>query len=216
METPLQQREMTRPAADLVTAASAFSSDTLHEAAGKLGALPSGITPVSPAFRLCGPAFTVLSSPGDNLWLHRAMVAAEPGDILVADVGGHYEAGYWGEIMTHGALSRGLGGVVIDGCVRDGPILRELGLPVFSRGLCIRGTTKNKQLPGGMNVSLRIGDVPVEPGDLVLGDEDGVVVISQATLPEVLAQAKARDEKEAKVIEELKAGRTTVQLYDLG
>ena len=210
-------KERPRPADELVKEAASYSTATLHEAAGRLGALPSAIKPVAPHFRLCGPAFTVLSPQGDNLWLHRAIYAARPGDILVVDAGGHYESGYWGEIMTHAALQRGLGGVVIDGCVRDGHLLPELGLPVFSRGLCIRGTTKDKQAHGSIDSPITVGDVPVAPGDLVLGDGDGVVVIPQALLPEVLVQARARDEKEAQVIKKLKSGQTTtLELYDLG
>lgn len=212
-EAKLVQAQIERPSATLIEEASTFPTATLHEAAGQRGALPSDIKPVSPSFSICGPAVTVLSPPGDNLWLHRAIYMAQPGDILVIDTGGFYEAGYWGEIMTHAAIQRHLGGVVIDGCARDGRLLQELGLPIFSRGLCIRGTGKDKQAVGGINQPIRIGDVAVFPGDLVVGDYDGVVVIARDSVAEVLAKSKAREDKEAHIVEQLQAGETTLDIY---
>ena len=122
---------------------SALPTATLHEAGGRIGVMPSAIKPVSPTFRVCGPAVTVHSPGGDNLWLHRAIYVAQPGDVLVVHVSGEYDFGYWGEIMSCAAKARGLAGLVIDGCVRDGGILADFGLPVFARGLCIRGTGKD-------------------------------------------------------------------------
>ena len=124
-------------------AARTLPAATLHEAGGKIGAMPSAIKPVAPAFRCCGPAVTVHSPGGDNLWLHRALYIAQPGDVLVVHVSGAYDHGYWGEIMTTMAKARGLAGLVIDGCVRDGVLLEQIGFPVFARGLCIRGTGKD-------------------------------------------------------------------------
>ncbi len=105
--------------------------------------MPSSIKPLTPSFRLFGPAFPVQSPPADNLWLHRAIYEAEPGEILIVQVGDHYKAGYWGEVMTTAALSRKLGGLVIDGGIRDSQRLVEVGFPVFSRTICIRGTAKD-------------------------------------------------------------------------
>lgn len=203
----------TRVSRETLAAAARFGAATLHEAAGQRGALPSAIKPVGPDFRLCGPAVTVLSPPADNLWLHRAIYVAEPGDVLVIETGGHHESGYWGEIMSHAAIARGLGGVVIDGCARDGAELRALGLPVFARGLCIRGTAKDRQAIGAINHPIRIGDVVVSPGDLVLGDGDGVVVIPCKEAATVVAAAAAREQKEANIIKELAAGRSTLEIY---
>ena len=125
----------------------------MHEAGGKIGALPSIIKPVAPAFRCCGPALTVHSPGGDNLWLHRALDVAQPGDVLVVHVSGAHEHGYWGEIMTTMAKVRGLAGLVIDGCVRDGVLLEQIGFPVFARGLCIRGTGKDYGAIGWINAA---------------------------------------------------------------
>ena len=192
-----------------------LSTASLHEASGRRGALPSAIRPVDPAMRICGPACTVEGPGGDNLWLHRALYAAAPGDVLVVYVQGAYEHGYWGDVMTNAALLRGLGGLVIDGGVRDGDALRALGFPVFSRGLCIRGTAKDKGARGFVNAPLLIADVVVEPGDLVVGDGDGVVVVARARAAEVVAAASARDAREREILERLRAGETTLEIYGL-
>lgn len=202
-----------RPDAGLIEAVHGIGTATLHEAGGQIGALPSYIKPVSPGWYVCGPAMTVLSPPKDNLWLHRGIYHANPGDVMVVDTGHFHEAGYWGEIMTHAAQQVGLAGLVIDGCVRDGSILEELGMPVFSAGLCIRGTAKDKDAYGAVNIPVRIGEIWVFPGDLVVGDRDGVVVVPQARIAEVTGKAKAREEKEANTIARLKNGERTVDMY---
>jgi 4-hydroxy-4-methyl-2-oxoglutarate aldolase len=196
-----------RPAASLIAEAAKFGAATLHEASGKIGVVPPRIKPVHPDFKICGPAFTVLAAPGDNLWLHRALAAAKPGDILFCGVGDRPEYGYFGEIMAHTAKARGLGGLVIDGCVRDGALLPEIGFPVFATGLCIRGTSKDDRLGGWLNLPLSIGEVRIFPGDLVVGDADGVVVLPREGLAENLKKSAARDEAEAKRIAEIKSGK---------
>jgi 4-hydroxy-4-methyl-2-oxoglutarate aldolase len=203
--------ERTAPA--LVERAAAFGSATLHEAAGKIGVLPPQIKPVVPSFTISGPAVTVHSPPGDNLWLHRAIASAEPGDVLVVYVDGAYEHGYWGEIMSTAARARKLGGLVIDGCVRDGAILGRVGFPVFARGLCIRGTGKDFAARGWLNHPLLLGDVTVNAGDLIVGDTDGVVAIPRERVAEVLEKSTAREAKEADVMRKLEAGETSIDLY---
>lgn len=207
--------EVDRPPQESVDRARAYSSATLYEASGQQGALPSAIKPIAPEFRACGPAVTVWSPPGDNLWLHRAVYVAEAGDVLVVDVGSAYEAGYWGEILTRAALERDLGGIVIDGCVRDGERIRGLGLPVFSRGLCIRGTTKDKAAVGAINHPIRIAETAILAGDLVLADGDGVVIIPHEDIEESLEQAEAREEREEEILREVKSGKRTLDIYDL-
>lgn len=202
-----------RPEAGLIEAVRGIGTATLHEAGGQIGALPSYIKPVAQNWYLCGPAMTVLSPPKDNLWLHRGIYAAQPGDVMVVDTGRFHEAGYWGEIMTHAAQQVGVAGLVIDGCVRDGAILEELGMPVFSAGLCIRGTAKSKEAYGALDIPVRIGEIWVNPGDLVVGDRDGVVVVPQARIAEVTEKAKAREEKEANTIARLQGGERTVDMY---
>ena len=154
-------RHIERVPEDVIAAAARLPSSTIHEAAGKTGALPSAIKPVAPSFRISGPAVTVHSPPGDNLWLHRALYVARPGDILVVYVGGKFEHGYWGEIMSTAARKQGLGGLVIDGCVRDSELLLTVGFPIFARGLCICGTGKDFGARGWINAPVLIGDVTV-------------------------------------------------------
>lgn len=214
MSLPTVTVDIERPSPAQLEQASTLPSSTLHEAAGKIGALPSAIKPVHPSFRICGAAVTVQSPPADNLWLHRAIVAARPGDVLVVHVGGHYEAGYWGEVMSQAARARGLAGLVIDGCVRDGAILERFGFPVFARGLCIRGTGKDFDARGWINAPTLFGDVTVQPGDLIVGDTDGVVAIPRARVDEVLAKARQREEDEARIIERLAAGENSLDIYN--
>lgn len=190
-----------------------FQSATLHEAAGRIGALPSAIRPIAKGMKLSGPASTVTSAPGNNLWIHRALANAREGDVLVVTVGGRYEAGYWGEIMTVAAQTCGLAGLVIDGFVRDGERIAELGFPVFARGLCIRGTGKDRDAPGALGETIEIGDTPVATGDLVVGDGDGVVVIPAGRVEEVLAQSKEREDGEGEVMDRLRRGETTLEIY---
>jgi 4-hydroxy-4-methyl-2-oxoglutarate aldolase len=205
--------QVSRPSAELIKRAHGFSTPTLHEAGGQIGALPSYIKPVSDDWYVCGPALTVISPPKDNLWLHRGIYQAQPGDVMVVDTGNFHEAGYWGEIMTVAAQQVGLAGLVIDGCVRDGKLLVEFGLPIFSAGLCIRGTGKSRTAYGAINEPVRIGEIWVFPGDLVVGDRDGVCVVPQARIEEVLDAAQARDEKEAGIIERLRKGEKTTDIY---
>jgi 4-hydroxy-4-methyl-2-oxoglutarate aldolase len=199
----------------VVAAAQGLSAATLHEAAGKVGAMPGAIKPVHPEFRLCGPATTVHGPGGDNLWLHYAIYAAQPGDILVVNCSGRPDHGYWGEVMSTAAKARGLGGLVIEGCVRDFTLLGEVGFPVFARGLNIRGTAKDREAGGWINSVTQFGDVSVSPGDLVVGDADGVVVVSRTVAAEVVAAARQRDLDELEICRRLEAGETTLEIYDL-
>ncbi|WP_067929419.1 4-carboxy-4-hydroxy-2-oxoadipate aldolase/oxaloacetate decarboxylase [Alicyclobacillus shizuokensis] len=201
------------PVETWVPKAQGYSSATLHEAAGQRGALPSAIKPLEPDWKVCGRAVPVSSPPGDNLWLHRAIYAAQPGDILVVHTGGAYEYGYWGDVMTTAALARGLGGLVIDGCVRDGKVLRELGFPIFARGLCIRGTRKDPSGAGSIRLPIRIDDAVVQDGDLVVGDADGVVVVPQADVEATLVRAQQRERHEEEVRVLLRRGASTLDIY---
>ena len=158
---------------DLIKELSRFSAATIHEALGKYGNLPSAIKPINPTMKICGPAYTVKTMPRDNVLLHRAYAYAKPGDVIVADCSGFYEAGYWGDLMSLGAKTKGIAGLVIDGCVRDADDIEAMGFPVFSRGLCILGTSNHGD--GTLNETIIIGDVLINPGDIIVGDRDGVV-----------------------------------------
>ncbi|AKC69441.1 RraA family protein [Pandoraea oxalativorans] len=207
------QLDIRRLSPALVEAARQLPSATLHEAAGKVGALPAAIKPAAPSFRVCGSAVPVHAPGGDNLWLHRAIYAAAPGDVLVVSVADAYEYGYWGEVMSTAALVRQLGGLVIDACVRDGGLLEGIGFPVFARGLAIQGTGKDFGARGWINAPTRMGGVTVHPGDLIVGDEDGVVCIPHTSVETVIAASHARETAEADQLRRLKAGETTLAIF---
>jgi 4-hydroxy-4-methyl-2-oxoglutarate aldolase len=213
--TPNGRAETDGSAAEQLRQAAALGTATLHEAAGRMGALPSGIRCLTPGPALAGRAVTVAGPPSDNLWLHRAVYAAGRGDVLVVSTGNEYEAGYWGEVLSHAARARGLAGLVIDGCVRDGEHLARIGVPVFGRGFCIRGTSKLADGAGWINRPLALGDVVVQPGDLVVGDGDGVVALPFDRLDELVERSLARQRHEVEIISALAAGASTLELYDL-
>ena len=190
-----------------------FGSATVYEAQGARGALDSGIKPIHPAMRVAGPAVTVDVRPADNLMLHYAMLKVKPGDVLVVDAKGFLEAGPWGDVFTEQAVRQGIAGLVINGAVRDAQSIIEMGFPVFCRGLCIKGTGKNQ--PGKLNVPVCIGDVQINPGDIVIGDQDGVVVVPRDEVDDAIRSSQAREDKEATFRARIRDGATTVELMGL-
>ena len=188
---------------EIIHQLSQFSAATVHEALGKTGNLPSGIKPISPQMKVCGTAYTVKTMPRDNKMLHRAYAHSKAGDVLVAHCSDFYEAGYWGDLMSLGAITKGIAGLVIDGCVRDANDIEAMCFPVFSRGLCIRGTGNHGE--GTLNEPIVIGECIIHPGDFILGDRDGVVVIPKERALEAIEKAIAREKKE-----ENKIGRAHV------
>ena len=188
-----------------------FSAATICEALGNKGNLPSAIKPIAKGMKVCGPVYTVQTMPRDNLLLHRAYAYAQAGDVLVVHCAGFYEAGYWGDLMSLGAKTKGINGLVIDGCVRDADDIEALGFPVFSRGLCIRGTSNHGD--GTLNEPIIIGNVLINPGDIVVGDRDGVVVVPQHKIEETIEKAMAREAKEERTRSELRSGRVSIDIY---
>ncbi len=196
---------------DIVAALTKLGAATLGES-GAL-AMPSRIRPVWPGAQLAAPAFPVRCTPGDNLAVHVAVTRAPAGSVLVVDVGNVPGRGYWGEVLTTAALARGLAGLVIDGGVRDVAALERLGFPVFSQTVALPGATKN--LPGAVGVTTSVAGVPVNSGDWVVGDVDGVVLVPGASLEEVLTAGHGREEKERGYFAALRDGATTVGLLGL-
>lgn len=209
---------MTGAAVDIdsmVASARTLSTATAHEAAGRIGAIPASIKPIHPAMRVCGPALPVRTPAGDNLFLHHAIYAARPGEVLVVDTMGGAEFGYWGEVMALATQVRGIAGLVIAGGVRDSLRMVELGFPVFSIGTCIRGTAKDPHGDGTIGAPIRLGDVTISRGDLVLGDADGVVVLPAEQSAAIVARSHQRDTEEQIIFEQLRGGATTLQIYAL-
>ncbi len=207
-------RTIKRTSPELVDRYRSLSSATVHEASGGKGALSSWIKPISPEMKLCGPVITVKVRPCDNLMLHKAIYVAEPGDVIVADAGGYREAGAWGEMMAVAAMQRGIAGFVFNGAVRDSEVIAALGFPVFACGLSIKGTEKVSL--GSINHPLNLDNVTINPGDLVFGDRDGLVVVARVEAGEVLENALAREEKEKLIKERLRRGESTLDIYGFG
>jgi 4-hydroxy-4-methyl-2-oxoglutarate aldolase len=201
---------------EVLSRARQFGTATLHEAAGRTGALPPAIKPVASSMQLAGPALTVHVPAGDNLWIHRALYAAHRGDILVVCTSGGIEFGYWGDILNEAAIAVGIGGLVIDGGVRDSARLIDMPLPIFSNGIAIRGTIKGYSATAGLNQPIWMGDVRLMPGDLIVGDRDGVVAIAQKDVAQTFENAAARETDEVMKIARIRQGARTVDIYGFG
>jgi len=202
--SPLLRRDFERVPPALVAQASAFAASILADVAGRRGTLDGRITPLSRSTRLAGPAFTVEVRPGDNLMIHAAMALAQPGDVLVVDGKGDRSCALMGEIMITTCKQLGLGGVVIDGAHRDTEDLLALGFPVYSVGSNPNGPTKS--VPGRINGPISCGGVAVSPGDLIVGDGDGVVVIERDRVASILGPAAKKVTDERARIDEITSG----------
>ena len=198
-------RDFERVPADVVRRAADFASSILADVAGRRGALHGRIAPLAPTMRFAGPALTVEVRPGDNLMIHAALAIARPGDVIVVDGKGDLTSALMGEIMCQQAARIGVAAVVIDGAVRDAEAIRSLGLPMYACGLNPNGPTK--LVPGRLNLPISIGGVTIEPGDLVVGDGDGVTVIERAKAASLLPLAEEKVAAETKRIADIRSGK---------
>lgn len=196
-------RRFERVDAGVVQQASQFASSILADVAGRRGALHGRIAPLSPSMRFAGPALTVEVRPGDNLMIHAALALAQPGDVILVDGKGDLGSALMGEIMSRQAAALGVAAVVIDGAVRDSEAIRELGFPMFAAGLNPNGPTKS--VAGRLNHPISIGGVTVHPGDLVVGDADGVTVIEREKAAAMLPLAAEKVVAESKRIADIKS-----------
>jgi 4-hydroxy-4-methyl-2-oxoglutarate aldolase len=202
-----------RPSKADIEALSKFSPATIHEAQGRRGALSSRIKPVDYRMKLCGPAFTVKCAPRDNIMLQLAINYAKPGDIIVVSAGEYEEAGSFGDVLANACLAKGIGGLVTDTGVRDTLQLRDLGFPVFSFSVCIKGTVK--ETIAAVNDTIIIGDEIINPGDIIVGDADGLVVVRRAEAQESARLSQIREDAEAGFIEAYKQGKSVIEVSNL-
>lgn len=202
-----------KPSEDAIERLSKFSSATVHEAQGRKGALSSKIKPIDRSMSFCGPAVTVVCAPRDNLMLQVAIHYAQKGDVVLVAAGEFEEAGTFGDVLGNAMKAKGVAAMVTDSGVRDTKDLIELGLPVFSGSVCIKGTVK--ETIGPINHPLVFGDEIVYPGDVLLGDADGVVVVRKDEIEEVIALSQARVDAEDELIRLYKEGGTTIELCKL-
>ena len=170
----------------------------------RLTAGGSRIRPMHKSGQLAGPALTVKTRPGDNLMLHKAIDIAEPGDIVVCDAGGDLTNSLMGELMLAHAVKRGVGGFVLNGAVRDAEAFLDVNLPVFAAGVTHRGPYKAG--PGEINVSVAIDGMVIEPGDLIIGDWDGVLAVPLNEVDIILKKTEEKQDAEIKEMKKIKAG----------
>lgn len=191
-------------APDQVARAKKIAVSNISDCMSRMFSAPAVLRPMHNGAGMAGVAITVRSRPGDNLMLHKVLDMAGPGDVVVCDGGGDLTNALIGELMLTYAAKRGIAGVVINGAIRDAGAVRAMALPVFAAGVTHRGPYKDG--PGEINTDIALGDMTVSPGDLVVGDADGVLVIPYADVAAVLTAAEAKQAAETKTIDEIARG----------
>jgi 4-hydroxy-4-methyl-2-oxoglutarate aldolase len=209
--------KLPRPRPDLVARAARIAVSDLYEALPAdlrdSALMNSRIRPLLPGIRMAGPAVTARCAPGDNLMMHKALLLAQRGDVLVVD-GGEPSGAQWGYLAAVYAKKKELAGVVVEGCIRDADALVADRSPVWFREISPAHPTKKG--PGAVNVPVRCGDVLVHPGDLVCADGDGVLVVPQRALEAAILASEARAEHETMAVKAIEAGRSLFEVHELG
>lgn len=194
------RKNINRPPKELIDGFAGLPVANIADMMNRMFCLDAKIRPMNAA-PLCGPAFTISTRPGDNLLLHKALDMAQPGDILVVAAQGDLTNSIMGELMALWAIKRGLGGFIFDGAIRDVGTLKNMGMPIYASGITPAGPYKDG--PGEINFAVSCGGVVINPGDILVGDEDGVVVIKPEDAPELLKKAQAKNLAEQKTMEEI-------------
>lgn len=207
------KRHIARADAAAVEKLSRFGVATIHEAMGRVGLMQPAIRPIYAGAYLCGTAVTVLLQPGDNWMLHVAAEQIQPGDVVVAGCTADSTDGFFGDLLATSYRARGAKGLVIDGGVRDVKDLTAMGFPVFSRAIHAKGCTRATL--GSVNVPVVCAGALVDPGDVVIADDDGVVVVPREVAARVAEAAAAREANESAKRARFAAGELGLDMYAL-
>jgi 4-hydroxy-4-methyl-2-oxoglutarate aldolase len=206
-------RNIERPDPELVKKLGEYGVATVHEAQGRVGLMLPYMRPIYAEARIASPAVTVLCHPGDNLMFHAAIEVCKPGDVLVVATLSDSTDGFFGELLATSCRAHGIMGLVIHAGVRDVADLTAMQFPAFSRAISAQGTVK--ETPGYVNVDITCAGALVRPGDIIVGDVDGVVVVRREEAADVVRACDARLAKEAKNRERLKNGELGLDMYGL-
>ena len=209
----LVRRNPPRVPPEIAAGFAPYGVATIHEAQGRRGLLGAHMRPIYPGAHAVGTAVTVSIAPADNWMIHVAVEQCRAGDILVVSPTSPSDAGYFGELLACSLKARGVAGLVIEAGCRDVAALREMGFPVWSRAVSAQGTVK--ETLGDVNLPIVCAGQLIHPGDLVVGDDDGVVVVRRGEAEAVLRASAAREEKEARTRARLSAGELGLDIYGM-
>jgi regulator of RNase E activity RraA len=198
-------KDFKRVNSEIIDGFEEIATPNIGDVMGRFRAMDYRIKSINkPGIHIVGNAFTVRTHPSDNLLVHKAMDLAKPGDIIVIDACGDMGNAILGELMCHYAKVKGIGGYIVDGPVRDLKGISDLGFPVFARGGTPRGPYKEG--PGEINTTISCGNVPVNPGDIIVADDDGIIVVPKEDATEVLKNAKDVQKRESRIIQSIYDG----------
>ncbi|HVN09964.1 MAG TPA: 4-carboxy-4-hydroxy-2-oxoadipate aldolase/oxaloacetate decarboxylase [Patescibacteria group bacterium] len=210
---PTIVRTIERPEAAAVKLLGELGVATVHEAQGRRGLMKPYLRPIYAAAKASGPAVTVLCHPGDNLMIHAAVEVCRPGDVMVVAVVAESTDGMFGELLATSLRAHGVAGLVIDAGTRDVEDITAMNFPVWSRAISAQGTVK--ETPGSVNVDVVCAGAMVHPGDVIVGDADGVVVVPRAHAAQIAALGEQRRAKEERSRERLRSGELGLDMYGL-
>jgi 4-hydroxy-4-methyl-2-oxoglutarate aldolase len=207
-------RDFTRPDRALVKGFEGIPTGVIGDCMGRCNGMTADMKPTWPGAKVVGPALTVRCFPADNLMIHKAVTLARPGDVLVVNAGGYKDYAVFGDLLGLSCKVHDIAGIVIDGASRDAEGMQAIGFPVFARAILPTGPFKDS--PGAINVPVSCGGVPVRPGDIIVGDADGVMVVPQEHAADVLSRAQAAVGKEQGMRERILKGEYIYDILKLG